>query len=218
MHIGIIMDGNRTWAKQHKLATIMGHHAGSDTLWKILDVCPKYGIDIITLYAFSTENFQRSLEEVHGILNVIAESAKKFKSELVNRGTKIKILGNWEILEDKYRQPLADLVEATANCNNFIVQLCINYGGKDEIIRAIHKLLSSGLDLTEANVSANLDSVTDPELIIRTSGQKRLSNFLLWQSAYSELFFTDTLWPDFSEDELARILEEFKNRNRKFGK
>ncbi len=213
------MDGNRRWAKAHALETLFGHKNGVNTLDNLLEICPKYNIDTITVYALSTENFaKRTGLEIDNLVNIISSAAIDYKEKLVGKNVKVKVLGELNKIPDKLKSSLSSLVDATNNCSQSLLQLCINYGSRSEIIRSVQKTLDNGESITEENIAKNLDSNLEPDLIIRPGGHKRLSNFLLWQSAYTELYFTDTLWPDFNETELQKALEFYKNQERKFGK
>ena len=213
------MDGNRRWAKSHALETIFGHHNGVNTLDKLLEVCPKYGINIITVYVLSTENFaKRSPLEINHLVDVISNAAVSYKEKLLGKNVRVRVLGELSKAPQKLKDSLFQLVDETKGCTKSLLQLCINYGGRSEIIRAIQKTIASGQAVTEETITSNLDSGLEPDLIIRPGGHKRLSNFLLWQGAYSELYFTDTLWPDFDEKELRKALEFYQNQERKFGK
>jgi undecaprenyl diphosphate synthase len=220
MHVGIIMDGNRTWAKNMGLDFIFGHRAGVKTLEKTMELCPYLGIKTLTIYAFSTENFKRPTEQVEGILGIIADSAIKYKEKLLGKNVRARILGNLQTLSSKIAKPLLELQKATSEIQNesLTLQICVNYGGRDEIIRAVKNLIQKGEEISEESLSKNLDGISDPDLIIRTSGQQRLSNFMLWQSAYSEFISTEKTWPEFDEVEFRKILGEYHNRKRRFGK
>jgi undecaprenyl diphosphate synthase len=220
MHVGIIMDGNRTWAKSMGLDLIFGHRAGVKSLEKTMEACPYLGIKTLTIYAFSTENFKRPAEQVEEIFELMAESAIKYKEKLLGKNVRARLLGNIQNLPAKIAKPLLELQKATSEIKdeNLTVQICVNYGGRDEIVRAVKKLLKKGEEITEENLSKSLDTPSDPDLIIRTGGQKRLSNFLPWQSVYTELAFTEKTWPEFDQDELCKIMADYKNRQRKFGK
>jgi undecaprenyl diphosphate synthase len=219
MHLGIIMDGNRRWAKSHALETIFGHKNGVSTLDELLEICPKYGIDTITVYALSTENFvKRSELEVNNLVDVISGAAIKYKEKLLGKNVRVRVLGELTRIPKKLKDSLHQLVDGTKDCTKSLLQICINYGGRSEIIRAVEKTIANGQSLTEEIITQNLDSALEPDLIIRPGGHKRLSNFLLWQGAYSELYFTDTLWPDFDEKELRKALDFYHTQERKFGK
>jgi undecaprenyl diphosphate synthase len=219
MHIGIIMDGNRRWAKSKHLPSMLGHAQGAKNIEKIVDFAVKKGAKIVTLYIMSTENFtSRSKEEVDRLTLLITEYAKEMQSKFPKKDIKAVTLGNITQLTDQLKKSLQSLSNKTSHCNGLLLQLCINYGGRDEIIRAIKKLNAKGIDIDETNLTNELDSPSSPDLIIRTGGNRRLSNFLTWQSAYSELYFTDTLWPDFDTTEFQKALDYFLQEQRNFGK
>jgi undecaprenyl diphosphate synthase len=219
MHVGIIMDGNRRWAKSKHLPGVFGHAQGAKNIEKIVDYASEKGADIITLYAMSTENFvSRTTQEVNNLTNLIAEYAIKMQKKLVHKDVKTIILGDLTTLPTKTRTSLEQLTEATKHCTKTILQVCINYGGRDEITRAVQNLIRLGKEVTEISIAENLDSPTNLDLVIRTGGNHRISNFLTWQCAYSELYFTDTLWPDFDVTEYQKALDYFTSENRNFGK
>jgi len=219
MHLGIIMDGNRRWAKLHALETIFGHNNGVKTLDKLLEICPSLGIQTITVYALSTENFvKRSELEIINLVDVISDAALKYKEKLIWKNVRVKVLGEINKVPKKLKSSLLQLVDETKDCSKSLLQICINYGGRNEIIRAVKKTIANGEEISEETISKNLDSNLEPDLIIRPGGHRRLSNFLMWQSAYSELYFTDVLWPDFNEAELIKALDYYNRQERKFGK
>jgi undecaprenyl diphosphate synthase len=219
MHIGIIMDGNRRWAKSRHLPSFLGHIQGAKNIEQIVDYASEKGADIITLYAMSTENFvNRSKEEVEKLTQLIAEYAISMSEKLIRKSVRTIILGNLATLPVETRTALENLMESTKSGTKTVLQVCINYGGRDEIVRGVKSLIDKGQEITEENISSVLDSPTDIDLIIRTGGNKRLSNFLTWQSAYSELYFTETLWPDFGIKEYQKALDYFFQENRNFGK
>jgi undecaprenyl diphosphate synthase len=220
MHLGIIMDGNRRWAKKNLKKTILGHHGGKENLKKILPLCLKHGIKILTIYALSTENLtRRSPLEVKSLLSLIEKTINEDYENFVFQGYGIKILGKTDNLPKK----IATRFEEIQNLTNLkkpklLLQACINYGGRDEIVRSVNKIIDQGDVVNEKSIGENLDSSLEPDLIIRTGGDFRISNFLLWQGAYSELYFTPVLWPDFGEKELLDALKYFKQTKRNFGK
>ena len=219
-HIGIIMDGNRRWAKKNGLKVILGHQKGIEALNdKILDRAIERGVKILTLYAFSTENWNR-IQEVPGMMKLFEKYALKRKAELVEKGVQIRTMGDFERLPESLKQALTGLKEATQHNQQLIVNLCLSYDGRSEILKACQRLKEQDLEINQANFQAQLDSkdLADPELIIRTSGEQRLSGFLTWQSVYSELYFTPTLWSDFNESELDKAIDWYLERNRRFGK
>jgi undecaprenyl diphosphate synthase len=219
MHVGFIMDGNRRWAKKGNFLPYFGHNAGGETLEKILQSCPNLNIDTVTIYALSTENLQnRSGVEVIALNELIRKMASSKKKNLVEKDTHVKVIGELEALPKSVKKALVELEEATADCSSLKLQICINYGGRQEILNSVKKTIEQGQELSEDNISKNLYSSSQPDLIIRTGGRQRLSNFLLWQGAYSELYFTDKLWPDFDEEELKSALDFFHSQERNFGK
>ena len=222
-HIGIIMDGNGRWAKAHGVPRVMGHNAGMQSMKKIVIATSDMGIKYLTVYAFSTENWKRSTEEVSGIFNLIVKYVNSELEELDQNNVHINIFGDYSML------PQAS-VDAIDRMVGLIFNIALNYGGRDEILRSVQELArqcaEEGRDpsgLTEDDISRYLWSgeanfgVPDPDLIIRTSGEERISNFLTWQSAYSELMFTDTLWPDFTPEEYAEMIKAYAERDRRFG-
>ena len=220
MHIGVIMDGNRRYAKQNLVQIILGHRKGVLSLENLIELCPKYNIDIVTVYAFSTENFvNRTQDEQNNLFKVITEAARFYKRKLVGRDVRVKVLGKLQRLPEELVEAVDSLVDSTKEGTKVLLQLCLNYGGRAEIVEAVQKALESGeKEITEQTISKYLYSNLEPDLIIRPGGEFRLSNFLTWQSAYSELFFTDTLWPDFGETDLVKALDFYNSRQRRFGK
>ena len=224
-HIAIIMDGNGRWAKKRGLPRTAGHSAGAETFRTIADYCRTIGVKYLTVYAFSTENWKRSADEISGIMRLLGKYLEEVLRDMETIRVRICFFGDLDRLDPKLR---AMCLEAQNRSCEYDVQVnfCLNYGGRPEIVRAAQKFaeeVASGArkpeELTEALFSSYLYSadVPDPELIIRPSGELRTSNFLLWQSAYSEYIFMDVLWPDFSPDDLDRAIEEYYRRNRRFG-
>jgi len=213
------MDGNRRWAKKGGFLPYLGHNMGGETLEKILEVCPKYEIDIVTIYALSTENLvNRSAIELKALMELLKSMALTKKDKLAKGGIKVKIVGDISPFPESTKNALLELVETTKDGQNSILQICLNYGGKQEILDAVKKTIAAGLELNQENVTKNLGADGEPELIIRTGGAQRISNFLLWQGAYSEYFFSDKLWPEFGETELIEALDFYKQQVRNFGK
>lgn len=225
-HIGIIMDGNGRWAKKRKLPRTMGHRAGVETIRKIIKECDRLGVKYLTLYAFSTENWKRPKDEVSTLMNLLVEYLKNEFNELHENGVIINYLGDITRLPDVARVALEDAKEKTKNNSGVMMNLALNYGGREDIIQGVKAALNDILannktveDLTEESFKEYLytKGQPDPELIIRPSGELRLSNFLLYQSAYSELWFSDINWPDFTEDHLRQAIIDFQKRDRRFG-
>lgn len=217
MNIGIIMDGNRRFAKKNLLSTISGHQNGFKNLLSIAALCPKYNIKSLTVYALSTENIKnRSQDEVDNICMILKKGIEQYSSKLIQDGVKVEFLGNLTVFNSELQELMNDITEKTISNNHLILQVCLNYGGRDDIVQAVNKLLH--LDsVTEQDILNNLYSPIEPDLIIRTGGDYRLSNFLTWQSTYSELYFTDKLWPEFNEEELQKALNSFTSKERRFG-
>lgn len=222
LHIGIIMDGNGRWAQKRGLARTAGHKEGLETAKKIVKACANAGIKYVTLYTFSTENWKRAQEEVGYLMGLIKGHLRSEFEFYKANGIRIEHLGDLKGLPEDVQTEIINAKEETKNFTGLTVVLAINYGGRDEIIRSVKKILEKQFDsdsLTEKSISDNFDipELPDVDFLIRTGGEKRLSNFLLWHSAYAELCFTDTLWPDYTEDELIENLNEFYKRTRRFG-
>tara|TARA_B100001094_G_scaffold85233_1_gene81607 strand:- start:3799 stop:4488 length:690 start_codon:yes stop_codon:yes gene_type:complete len=219
-HIAIIMDGNGRWAIEKGLERSEGHIKGYQNIKPIVMAAIKSGIKFLTIYAFSTENWNRSKEEIEFILNLAADVIDKESQELNENNVKISHLGSKEKLPKDIQEKIHRSEKLTENNKEFFLSVAFNYGSRNEIVETINKIdLSENNYLTEKQFSENLSSnkFPDPDIIIRTGGQKRLSNFLLWESAYSELFFLDVFWPEFSEKDLTLVINEFSKRKRNFG-
>lgn len=225
-HIAIIMDGNGRWAKQRGLPRTAGHKAGGETFRRIANYCRSIGVKYLTVYAFSTENWKRSEEEVSGIMLLLERYLTEALRDMEKNGVCFRFFGDLSRLNPKLRKLCEDAQNRSADYHEVQVNFCLNYGGRDEIIRAAKAFAEdvaagrrSADSLTEADFENYLDSagVPDPELVIRPSGEQRTSNFLNWQSAYSEFVFMDVLWPDFGPEDLDKAIEEFYRRNRRFG-
>ena len=225
-HIAIIMDGNGRWAKQRGLPRKMGHAAGSETFRRIATYCKNLGVEYLTVYAFSTENWKRSQDEVQAIMALFEKYLHEAIDEMEQDHIRLKILGELGPISPKLRALIARTDEISTHYQGFQANICINYGGRDEIVRAAREFARrcaageySPDDLTEDLFSGMMFSrgIPDPDLIIRPSGEIRLSNFLLWQSAYAEYYFTDVLWPDFDEQELDKAIASYRTRERRFG-
>ena len=219
-HVGIIMDGNGRWAKKRGLPRTLGHKAGGEAFVKIVTECRKIGIKCLTVYAFSTENWKRSESEVTALMSLMKEYMVRYTDDLVKNGIRLRILGDLSRFESATVDEINKRIELSKNNDGMTLCIALNYGRRAELTTAVNKLLRSGKqEITEQDISDALytASLPDPDLIIRTSGEQRTSNFLLWQSAYSEYYFTDVLWPDFDEKELRKAIEEYSKRNRRFG-
>lgn len=226
-HIAIILDGNRRWAKKRGMPTLQGHTEGADNLERIARYCSKLGVKYLTVYAFSTENWKRTEDEVKYLMNLMAEYIGSFEVRFKDSNAVIRLVGNIDRLPKKLQDSIIKIEEKTKNNTGLILNLCINYGGREEIVNATKaiadKVASGDLKLDDINEDMfpnylRTGNIPDPDLFIRAGGEKRLSGFLLWQSSYSELYFSDVLWPDFNENELDKAINEFNNRKRNFGK
>ena len=226
-HIAIIMDGNRRWAKQKGLPSAFGHKKGVDSLKTIMRACDDFGIKYLTVYAFSTENWHRKQEEVDFLMDLLGKTLQNELQEMHENGVVINFIGDIKRLNPKLQEILAHSVEVTKNNTGVRLQIAFNYGSRDEIVHAVkciaQKVKNSEIDIDDINEDLISDSlytknIPDPDLLIRTGGEMRISNYLLWQIAYSEFFVTKTLWPDFDKSALADAVEEFHSRQRRFGK
>ena len=225
-HLAIIMDGNGRWATNRGWARLVGHRKGAERVREIVRAAPDLGIRWLTLYAFSTENWKRSTEEVLGLMAIFARYIEREADRLAKAGVRMRFIGDRSRLDPKLQRMMAGIEARTAGLDRLNLTVAINYGGRDEIVRAVRKIAEAAaqgiLDprhVTEAAFAERLDTggLPDPDLVIRTSGETRTSNFLPWQAAYAEYEFTETLWPDFGPDELAAIVQRFSNRDRRFG-
>lgn len=219
--VGIILDGNRRWAKRRGLPQLVGHREGLLKTYKtIAKHVQKRGIKHFAVYMFSTENWNRSEEEVSYLMDLFREAGKNQMQELLDEDIRVRFVGQRERFAPDLQKMMSEIETDSAGKNGMTAWICLSYGGRAEITEAAHALAARGEEITETSLRAAMWSaeMPDPDIIIRTSGEKRLSGFLLWQSAYSELFFTDTLWPDFSPEEFDTILAEFATRERRNGK
>jgi len=218
-HLAIIMDGNGRWAKIRGKARTQGHKVGAETVRTITTYCAKHEtIETLTLYAFSTENWKRPKMEVNFLMKLLDNYLTDELSTYMELDTRFETIGDLAPFSPKLKKTIEKTKEATKHNKKLVQVLALNYGSRDEIVRAANRVISRKEPLTEESLSAALDSpYSDIDLLVRTSGEQRLSNFLLWQLSYSEMFFTSTLWPDFSPQELGTIIESFQHRNRKFG-
>jgi len=218
MHLAIIMDGNGRWAKKRGLQRIEGHKRGAEVVKEITTYCANNPeIEILTLYAFSTENWKRPKMEVDFLMKLLDNWLKKELDTYIKNDVKFETIGDISKFSDKLKKRIEYTKEVTKHNKKLTQVLALNYGSRDEITRAVKKLIEKNEEITPENIQKNLDISRDVDLLIRTSGEIRISNFLLWQIAYAEMFFTKTLWPDFTSDELQKIIEEFKKRERRFG-
>jgi len=223
-HLGIILDGNRRWAVANKAKKLDGHVEGAQALRRTVDACIKHQINYLTVYVFSTENWQRTEEEVNFLMKLAHKSLQDYLTDLHDKNIKINIFGDIDNIKDKKLVAgLKDAIEQTKNNSGLQLNVCFNYGGRAEILRAIKKLLEQ--EVKPENINEKLfeqylysAGMPDPDMIVRTSGEQRLSNFLPWQAVYSELYFMNILWPDFDETALEQVMVEFNKRQRRFGK
>ena len=225
-HVAIIMDGNGRWAVDRGWPRLVGHRKGAERVREIVQCAPGLGIRWLTIYAFSTENWKRSTEEVLGLMSIFARYIEREADRLAAEGVRMRFIGDRSRLDPKLQRLMLGIEERTAGLSLLNLTVAINYGGRSELLRAARKLVdkvAKGQVAADAIVEETLEScldthdLPDPDLVIRTSGETRISNYLLWQSAYAEYEFTPTLWPDFSPAELARIVERFAGRERRFG-
>jgi undecaprenyl diphosphate synthase len=221
-HVAVIMDGNGRWAKQRGLPRLAGHQAGTENLRRIIRSCVELGIRYLTIYAFSTENWGRPKEEVDGLLKILESVIEKELNELHQEGVQFRHIGRLEKLPESLRKKVESAIELTKNNTKLTVVVAFNYGGRDEIVHAVEEIVRSGVraeDINESVITRHLftTGIPDPDLIIRTSGEQRLSNFLIWQAAYSEYYVTPAYWPDFDKDELQKAIDEYCHRSRRFG-
>ncbi|MEG0068772.1 MAG: isoprenyl transferase [Cetobacterium sp.] len=218
-HIAIIMDGNGRWAKSKGMPRTYGHKAGADTLRKILTYCGELGVKYLTVYAFSTENWKRAKEEVDALMFLFKTYLKNEKKTLMKNNVRFIVSGREDGVSKDLLKEIKNLEEETKNNTGITLNIAFNYGGRAEIVDAINKMIENNeKNITEEIVEKYLyNYLPDPELLIRTSGEMRISNFLLWQIAYSEIYVTETHWPDFDKDELMKAIESYKKRDRRFG-
>ena len=222
-HVGIIMDGNGRWAQEHGLPRLEGHRAGTENIRRTLRSCGEYGIKIVTIYAFSTENWFRPSDEVRGLIGILERVLENEVENLHQEGVKLRHVGELEGLPDRLRKAVLDAIELTKDNDRLILNVAFNYGGRAEILRAARRLLEDNTDPNEIDEELfggylYTAGLPDPDLIIRTGGEMRLSNFLIWQSAYAEYYSTPTFWPDFDKEELTKALKAYARRERRFGR
>jgi undecaprenyl diphosphate synthase len=222
-HVAIIMDGNGRWARERGLPRLAGHRAGVENLRRVLEACGEFGIKFLTIYAFSTENWDRPPAEVRGLINILEDVIDRELNELHKNGVQLHHLGRLERLSDELIEKVNHAIDLTRNNDKLVLNIAWNYGGRDEIVQAIEKISQAGYrpeDINEELISSLLYTAgcPDPDLIIRTSGELRVSNFLIWQGAYAEWYVTPTYWPDFGREELLEALIEYAARERRFGR
>lgn len=223
VHVAIIMDGNGRWAKKRGLPRTEGHRAGVDNMRRVLEGAAEFGVKVLTVYAFSTENWGRPEDEVHGLLGILEETIRREVPEMHKNGVKLRHLGRLEGISDEMKGAVRAAIDLTKNNDRIVLNVAFNYGGRSEILDAVRRLIREHVSpeqVDEALFAKYLytNGLPDPDLIVRTAGEMRLSNFLIWQSAYAEYYSTPTLWPDFDKTELYNALLAFGQRQRRFGK
>ena len=221
-HVAIIMDGNGRWARQRGLPRVAGHRAGAENLRRIINACVEFGIKILTIYAFSTENWDRPEREIRGLMKIFTRGLDQELGELHAQGVCLHHLGDLNGIDPDLQQKVLDAIELTKDNERLILNVAFNYGGRAEILHAVREMLADRVspdELTEELFSAYLftNGLPDPDLVIRTSGELRISNFLIWQAAYAEYYATPAYWPDFGREELYAALEAYSQRERRFG-
>ena len=221
-HVGIIMDGNGRWARARGLPRAAGHRAGTENLRRVLRAAVEFGVPVLTIYAFSTENWGRSEDEVKALMSIFERVIDRELLELHEDGVQLHHIGRREHIPSKLKQKVLNAIKLTQNNQRLILNVAFDYGGRDELVRAIQRMITDGVpaeQVDESLVSSYLYTagLPDPDLIIRTSGEMRVSNFLIWQGAYAEFYVTPTLWPDFDKDELYKALKYYNQRERRFG-
>lgn len=222
-HVAIIMDGNGRWAKQRGLPRAAGHRQGTENLRRIIRASVDFEIEVLTIYAFSTENWSRPAQEVNLLLRILETVIDKELAELNENGVQIRHIGNATGIPSRLQEKISEACTITQDNQRLILNVAFNYGGRNEIVNAVQRIIRAGIsadNVTEELISKNLytGGLPDPDLIIRTSGEYRLSNFLIWQASYAEYYYTDTYWPDFDRDELWEAIVDYGNRRRRFGK
>lgn len=222
-HIAIIMDGNRRWAKEKNLPSALGHKKGVEALKATLRACNDFNVKYLTVYAFSTENWSRKQEEVEFLMNLVAITLTNELDEMHNENVQIHFIGDLSRLSDNLQKILENAVETTKNNTGVVLQIALNYGSRDEILNAVKNIVNSGImaeHITDKTISDNLytANIPDPDILIRTGGEQRISNYLLWQIAYSEIIIRNEFWPEFDKNLLADCIQEFGKRQRRYGK
>ncbi len=222
-HVGIIMDGNGRWAQKRGLPRQAGHNAGVNNIRPVLEGCVEFGVKVLTVYAFSTENWNRPPEEVSGLMRLLGMTIRRRLNELHENGVQIRHSGRLEGINTELQKQIRHALDVTKNNDRIILNVAFNYGGRSEILDAVRQIIRDGIDPDELDEELfgrylYTGDLPDPDLIIRTGGEYRLSNFLIWQAAYSEYYSTPTYWPDFDKDELYKALAEYASRERRFGR
>ncbi|MFQ6059127.1 MAG: isoprenyl transferase [Anaerolineae bacterium] len=222
-HVAIIMDGNGRWAQARGLPRLAGHRAGTENIRRVLEACVEYGVEILTLWAFSTENWARPEEEVRGLMRILEQTIKRELHELHRQGVQLRHIGRLDRLSPRLQEQVRHAIELTKDNDRITLNVAFDYGGRAEIVQAVRRIIADGVrpeEVDEALISRYLYTAgqPDPDLIIRTSGEMRLSNFMIWQGAYAEYYSTPTYWPDFDKEELYRALLAYSQRERRFGR
>jgi undecaprenyl diphosphate synthase len=221
-HIAIIMDGNGRWAKSRGMPRLAGHRAGVENLRRVIEGCVEFGVSILTIYAFSTENWERPQDEIKGLMAILEEVIDRELNELHRNGVRLQHIGRLEGLSPFLQKKVRQAMDLTRDNEKLILNIAFNYGGRDELVRAFRRMIRDGVaaesvDETVVGTYLYTAGIPDPDLVIRTSGEQRGSNFLIWQSAYSEWYFPKVLWPDFNKAELRKAIWEYSRRDRRFG-
>jgi len=222
-HVAIIMDGNGRWAQRRHLPRLVGHRQGTNNIHPIVEACEDLGIAVLTLYAFSTENWGRPEDEVNGLMKIFLEIHRRETQALHRKGVHVRHVGSLEGVSPSLQAAIRDAEELTCKNTGLVLNFAFNYGGRAEIVHAVRALIEEGArpeDVTEEAISRHLHTggLPDPDMVIRTAGEMRLSNFLIWQAAYAEYYFTDKLWPDFRAEDLRNAVEAYSGRKRKYGR
>jgi undecaprenyl diphosphate synthase len=225
-HIAIIMDGNGRWAQKHTLGRVSGHRKGAEAVRSTVKICRELGIRYLTLYAFSSENWQRPRREVEALMRLLEDYVRSEFAGMLENNIRLTVIGHWENLRENIRRLLREVMTKTAHNDGLVLNIALSYGGRDEIVTAARRMFDdyragkfSPDEITKEMFAGYLDTagMPDPDLLIRTSGEYRISNFLLWQMAYTEFYFTDVLWPDFTREELLKAIADYQQRERRFG-
>ncbi len=219
-HLGIILDGNRRWAEEKHLPLFLGHRRGSETVKKIINLVLQKGVKILTLFVFSTENWKRSQKEINYLMNLLGKAfSKKYIQEICEKGIKVKIIGERDKFTKSLRDKIKQIEELTKDNKNMILNFALSYGGRAEIVHAIKNIIEKNIPIEKINEETIKENlwISDADLIIRTGKEQRISNFLIWQAAYSELYFSAKYWPDFAEQDLNAAFSEYASRQRRFG-
>ena len=219
-HIAFIMDGNGRWAKKHALPRKAGHKVGAYALKVVIEKCQSLGVQMCTFYAFSTENWKRPQDEIDAIFKLVEDFASKELFKYAEKNYRVMFMGDLSLLPQSTKDAIKKIVDSAKNNTGMIINIAINYGGRQEIVNALNYIIQSRINKVDEQMISNCiytAGLPDPDIIVRTSGEERISNFMLWQLAYSEFIFIDTLWPDMDGDEIDKIIQEYSKRNRRFG-